>query len=68
LGDLATVFAKAGSNTVRIWKMLAYVGRYGHQPVNTAMRLTVRELSQLAECVAELVREENAAGSVQRED
>lgn len=48
--------------------MLAFVGRYGHQPVNVAMRLPVRQLAQLMERVAELVREENEAGAVHRED
>lgn len=62
------MYARSGDNGTRIWKMLAYVGRYGHQPVNVAMQLTVRDLSKLADCVAELVREENAAGSMQRED
>ena len=48
--------------------MLAYVGRYGHQPVDVARRLTMRELGALADCVAQLVREENESGSMQRED
>ena len=68
LSDIATVLQRAGNNEARIWKMLAYVGRYGHQPINVAMRLTGRELGHLAESVAELVREENEAGAAQRED
>lgn len=42
--------------------MLAYVGRYGHQPVNVARQLTVRDLNRLAGKVAEIVEQENAAG------
>ena len=40
---------------------MAYLGRYGHQPVNVVMKLTMRELSALAEQVNEIVREENEA-------
>jgi hypothetical protein len=60
MGELGAVFAKVSSHTTRIWKLLAYVGRYGHQPVNVAMRLTLRELRQLAEQIGQLVEEENA--------
>ena len=41
--------------------MLAYLGRYGHQPINVVMKLTVRDLGLLSEQVAEIVREENEA-------
>lgn len=45
----------------RIWRILAYVGRYGHQPVDVARKLTVRELNKLSEKIAEIVEKENAA-------
>lgn len=47
--------------------MLAYLGRYGHQPVDVAKRLTVRELHLLSEKVAEIVQEENEANSPSRD-
>ncbi len=68
MGELAVVFEKHSSPNNRIWKLLAYVGRYGHQPVDVACRLTVRDLSKLADCVAELVQAENASSNPQRED
>lgn len=54
-------YKRAGSVDDRIWRTLAYVGRYGHQPVNVARQLTVRELHKLAEKIAEIVEKENAA-------
>lgn len=39
--------------------MLAFVGRYGHQPLDVAMRLTVPDLELFAECVGELIKEES---------
>jgi hypothetical protein len=60
IGEIAGIYEQVGNNTQRIWKLLAYVGRYGHQPIDIALRLTVRQLNMLAESVAELVREENA--------
>jgi hypothetical protein len=62
LGELAAAYERAGSTEERIWKLLAYVGRYGHQPVNVARQLTVRDLHRLAGKVAEIVEQENAAG------
>lgn len=59
---------KIGNNEARIWKLLSYAGRYGHQPVNVAMRLTVRELGNFVHGVGELVREENAPSAAYRED
>lgn len=59
---MATIYAKIGNNEQRIWKLLAYVGRYGHQPVSIARQLTVRELGRLADSVAQIVREENESG------
>ncbi len=42
--------------------MLAYVGRYGHQPVNVTRSLTVRELRQLADKIADIIEQENVSG------
>jgi len=38
---------------------LAYVARYGHQPVNVSMRLPIRDLRMLAEQLGKIVEEEN---------
>lgn len=62
MGEIAAAYARAGSTEDRIWKLLAYVGRYAHQPVDVAKRLTVRELNRLAAKVAEIVEKENDAG------
>lgn len=64
IGDWASLYERGPSNEQRIWKLLAYVGRYGHQPVTVARSLTVRELRVLADAVAEIVGEENASGKM----
>lgn len=61
ISDIDAVYARVGSVEARIWKQVAYVGRYGNQPVSEALRLTVRQLDRLANNFAEIVREENAA-------
>ena len=43
--------------------MLAYVCRYGHQPINVAKSLTVSELRQLADKIADIVEKENDSGN-----
>jgi hypothetical protein len=43
--------------------MLAYVCRYGHQPINVAKSLTVRELRQLADKIADIIEQENQSGN-----
>ncbi len=48
-----------GDNERRIWKLLAYVGRYGHQPVSVAAALPVRQLRLLADALNDIVVEEN---------
>lgn len=52
-----------GGTQARIWKVFAYLGRYGHQPVNALRGCTVRELMRLADGVSELVTLENGTGS-----
>ena len=64
LGEWSTIYQRGPSNEQRIWKLLAYVGRYGHQPVTVARSLTVRELRVLADAVGEIIGEENAAGKM----
>ncbi len=47
---------------------MAYLGRYGHQPVNVVLRMTMREMGLLAEQVNEIVREENETNRGNRDD
>lgn len=67
LGDIADALRGVGDNEGRIWKLLAYAGRYGHQPVSEAMQLTTRQLGRLVDSVAQLVREENEAATSRAE-
>jgi hypothetical protein len=41
-----------------IWDVLAFVGRYGHQPVDTLQRMTFNELSMLADALQRLMDKE----------
>ena len=59
LGELNDAYSRVGANEQRIWKLLAYVGRYGHQPVASAALLPVRQLRMLADALNEIVTEEN---------
>lgn len=52
----------------RIWKLVAYLGRYGHQPANVSLKLTTLEMGMLAEQVNEIVREENEANRAGHDD
>lgn len=67
LGELSTAYAQAGDIEDRVWGTLAYVGRYGHQPFNTASQLPVRALNRLARKIAEIVEKENASGKPTQE-
>ena len=42
----------------RIWKHVAFLGRYGHQPVDVCLELPVVDLRDLSSAVAELMSEE----------
>jgi hypothetical protein len=46
---------------VQLYKLLAFLGRYGHQSATEMLKLTVRELVALAAEVGELIREEGEA-------
>jgi hypothetical protein len=45
----------------RIWRLVAFLGRYGHQPVEGCLGMTFPDLCSLAESVGELLREESDA-------
>jgi len=41
-----------------IWRRIAFLGRYGHQPAHALLRMPTTQLYDLARAVAELMREE----------
>lgn len=57
--ELAALYEQQGGVQERVWKLLAYLGRYGHQPMGQMRGYPVRELVLLAGEVSELVRFEN---------
>ena len=42
----------------RIWRILAFLGRYGHQPVTAMLDLTLVDLRELQEFVGDLIDDE----------
>ena len=44
-----------------LWKLLAFLGRYGHQPVDVCLDLPTMDLHQLASGVGEIMEEESNA-------
>jgi hypothetical protein len=58
--SITEVYIRLGDNERRIWRLLAYVGRYGHQPLDTMRRMTMRELRLMSSQLAAIVEEENA--------
>lgn len=43
--------------------MIAYLGRYGHQPVNVLLAMRMTDVRKLYEAVSKLITRENAAAS-----
>ena len=58
---LSAVMASLGSHEDRIWKLVAHLGRYGHQPADVVLRMPMRRLKKLSDAVNEIVREEAEA-------
>lgn len=52
-----------GNRVKQIWKLLAYLGRYAHQPVNVLRQMPLSEVYALRDGVAEIVEEENRPAS-----
>jgi hypothetical protein len=50
-----------GSHLGRVWKLLAFLGRYAHQPVVGLLGLPVDDLERLADATASILREEAEA-------
>ena len=57
---MAVAHGKHGGERERnTWKTLAFLGRYGHQPIEEMKRMTSRELHLLARAIGELLEEES---------
>lgn len=41
------------------WKIVAYIGRYAHQPASETLAMTVRERMQVAEAIVEMLEQES---------
>lgn len=63
LGLLAATYARllgsSEEHVQRLWKMIAFLGRFGHQPANVCLDMTMLDLQSLAHQVGELLREES---------
>jgi hypothetical protein len=55
------VLSKLPSHEKRIWDLVAYLGRYGHQPASVSLQLPIGDMRRLAESVNDLVKEESDA-------
>lgn len=49
-----------GDRVAQVWRLFAYLGRYGHQPVSVTRHMPLRELRVLSTAISEIVEEENA--------
>ena len=64
LAMLALVYGRMGGTAEcerRIWKLVAFLGRYGHQPARECMSMPSGDMRELANGVAEIMREESDA-------
>jgi hypothetical protein len=68
LAKLALSYGRMRPRDEQIWSTIAFLGRYGHQPVDALMRLSVVDLNRLASEVSSIVHEENAAGRRSEDD
>lgn len=44
------------------WRQIAYLARYGHQPVDVLLGLSLRDLNSFQEAISEIVERENGPG------
>lgn len=60
LAELAVALSKAGvqERTAAIWRLLAFVGRYGHQPVDALLRMTIIDLAAFSVALQDLMNKE----------
>lgn len=58
---LAMAVRSVAEREKHIWKLVAFLGRYGNQPATVCLSLPTRDLGLLAREVGELLREEAEA-------
>jgi hypothetical protein len=58
LGQLAVAHRRREAD---VYKLLAFLGRYGKQPLSATLCLTIREANKLAEAIGTLMQEEREA-------
>lgn len=59
-GDLSAAL-HGKDRCTEIWKLVAFLGRYGHQQAKDILAMPVTQTMRLAEQVGELIAEENDA-------
>lgn len=56
---LGFVFDQAEhGNEEQLWRLLSFLARYAHQPVDVLLRLTIPELTMFAKATGRLLEEE----------
>jgi len=50
-----------GNLAKQIWKLIAFLGRYAHQPADVSLRLPVDDLQSLASATGDLLEQESEA-------
>ena len=48
-----------GNLATRIWRQVAFLGRYAHQPANVSLSLTTDDMERLVTETARIVEQEN---------
>lgn len=46
-----------------IWRLVAFLGRYGRQPADVVLAMEMRDVNVLAEEIGDMVEEESAIGA-----
>jgi hypothetical protein len=49
---------RRGDLSVRVWRKVAFLGRYAHQPANVSLELPMDDLHGLVAATAKLLEEE----------
>jgi len=58
LASFAMALDALGDHAGRLWRMVAFLGRYGHQPADVCLRMPVDDLQRLAREVGKILEEE----------
>ena len=59
LSSLAESLGPPGRFASQLWRPVAFLGRYGNQPVSVSLGLPVDDLRRLVEATAKLLEEEH---------